>query len=216
MAEVNFPGNSHRSKEPAKDETVVIKKDKKIEPIVLAGTVVQQKPSLGRRIAATFSGDDARTVGTYVLFEVLLPAAKTMISDAASQGVERLLFGDGRPSRGRSGGSGYTSYGSYHQASKLASRREEPRQAAAPSRKVGAAFEGIILTTRGEAEEVLDRLQMLIDEYDVASVADLYQLVEITGSFTDDKWGWASIAGSGVRRVREGYALDLPRPMALD
>ena len=72
-------------------------------------------------------------------------------------------------------------------------------------------FDGIILESRREAEEVIDRLGDLIDNYDAATVSDLYELVGITGSFTDDKWGWTDIRSAGIRRVREGYLLQLPR-----
>ena len=77
-------------------------------------------------------------------------------------------------------------------------------------------FDEIILATRHEAEEVIDRLFDLISRYETATVADLYELVGEDRSYTDDKWGWTDIRGAGVQRVRNGYLLNLPRPEPLD
>ena len=47
-------------------------------------------------------------------------------------------------------------------------------------------------------------------------MADLYDMVNITGDYTDTKWGWYDLRGAGVERIRSGYLLDLPRPVPLD
>ena len=51
----------------------------------------------------------------------------------------------------------------------------------------------------------------LIDRYEVVSVADLYELVGITGNYTDNKYGWTNIRNAEVVRVRDGYVLKLPK-----
>lgn len=206
----NYPSNSYKSREggdtPAKPEKKVVEK-------VTTGEVVKRKKPLGRKIVESFTGDDVQSVGSYILMEVLLPAAKTMISDAASQGVERLLFGDSRPRSGSTRiGPGYTNYNRMHSSS----RRDEPVRTISRSARASHDFGEVILQTRGEAEDVLDRLTALVDQYDIATVSDLYELVGITGQFTDDKWGWANLRGSNIRRVRDGYLIELPRPEPID
>ena len=62
---------------------------------------------------------------------------------------------------------------------------------------------------------VLDTLLKLVEDYDVARVADYYQLVGRTGSWTDNEWGWTNLSDSRVRRIPEGYILELPRPVSL-
>lgn len=87
------------------------------------------------------------------------------------------------------------------------------------SRRSRAAhnFDEIILETRMEAEEVIERMAEYVERYDQASVSDLYQLVGVTGSFADEKWGWKDLRAASVTRVRNGgYLLDLPRPIELD
>lgn len=209
----NYPGNSHKAKLKAAE---TLKEESKPEfEKVVSGKVIQRKKGLGRKVAETFTGDDAHSVGEYILFDVILPAAKAMISDAASQGVERLLFGETVRSRNtRSSGSTHTSYNRMYSPN----REERPSGPRTMSSRARAShdFDEIVLSTRVEAEEVLDCLIDAIDKYDVVSVADLYELVGITGSFTDDKWGWSNLAGSTVSHVRAGFLLNLPRPIALD
>lgn len=209
----NYPGNSHKAKAKAETEVSSEKTKPKVESVV-TGKVVKRKKGLGRKFAETFTGDDAQSVGTYIFFDVIVPAAKAMISDAASQGVERLLFGEsarGRTSRtgGRSGGS-YTSYNKAYSPNRE-DRPSGPRQMSNRA-QANHDFDEIILETRLEAEEVLDCMTDLIGKYDVATVADLYDLVDITGSFTDSKYGWTDLRGSSVSTIRGGFLLNLPKP----
>ena len=73
-------------------------------------------------------------------------------------------------------------------------------------------FDEIVLETRAEAEEVIDRLFDLVSRYESATVADLYELVGLPSSHTDHKWGWTDVRGAGATRTRDGYLLDLPEP----
>jgi hypothetical protein len=97
----------------------------------------------------------------------------------------------------------------------MGGRRDEPRSI---SRRARAThdFDEIILPTRVEAEEVIDRMFDIVSQYETATVADLYELVGINSNYTDGKWGWSDFRGAGVSRVRNGYLLDLPRPESLD
>ena len=203
----NLPDNSHKAKEKPPER-------KALERIT-ATNATRRKPTVGRRIAATFKGDDAQAVGNSILLEVVVPAVKTLISDAFTQGVDRMLFGEARRGPARTpGGPAYTSYNaSYNKPARpiMSDRRELSSRARATHE-----FSDIVVGTRGEAEGVIDRLNDAIREYGVVSVNDLYDLVGITGSFTDDRWGWRDIRGSGLSRVRDGYVLSLPRPEPIE
>ena len=199
----NYSGNSNKEKSKA---------ERPSREKVISGKVVQKPQGLGRKIADTFAGDDAKSVGSYILFDVVIPATKSMISDMVSQGIERLLFGDskGRISRSQKPG-GNTSYSSMYRGGSVTPTREMSYKARATHN-----FDEVILEQRGEAQTVIDELSELIDSFDVASVSDLYDMVGITGSHVDDKWGWTDIRGAEVLRVRDGYLLSLPRPIPLD
>ena len=77
-------------------------------------------------------------------------------------------------------------------------------------------FDEVILDSRVEAEEVIDKLYEVVSRYGSATVMDLYELVGLPSSHTDNKWGWTSLRGAGVSRAHGGYLLDLPEPQPLD
>ena len=73
-----------------------------------------------------------------------------------------------------------------------------------------------MLDNRGEAEEVLSRMDELIAAYGLVSVADLYDLVGITGDYTDNKYGWTDIRNASVVRVKNGYMIKMPKALPLN
>lgn len=200
-----YPPNSKKAK-AEKEEAA--KPEKKVEKVI-EGVAVKQKPPLGKRIRQAFTGDDARSVMDYLIFEVALPALKTTISDMVSQGAERMLFGEASRSRGP--GNRRPGRVDYNVMSRSAREtlREEPRTMSQKDRATHN-FDNIVIPTRPEAETVLSSLIDLIDQYDMATVSDFYELVGITGSFADDKWGWFELKGADITRVRDGFVLDLP------
>lgn len=208
----DYPANSQKEQAKTKPD------DKKIEQVV-KGEVARRKKPLGKRFAETFVQGEAQGVWSFVVLDVLLPAAKDMVADAFSQGIERMLFGEVRSTSRRTGSRpGSTQYGghtAYNRYSTSSSRRDEPRQISRRSRSTHD-FDEIIIPTRVEAEEVIDRMFEIISRYEQVTVAELYELVGVTGNYTDDKWGWTDLRGANVSRIRNGYLLDLPRPEPLD
>lgn len=218
----SFPSNSREPRRPAPAE----KPEKKVERVTESDAVRRKKP-LGKKLKETFVGGDTKSVWEYVLLDVMVPAAKDMLADAASQGVERMIFGESRSSTRRSYGrepwspSNRVSYNRYSSSSSSATSNPVGRASGREegiSRRARAIhdFDEIILPTRVEAEEVIERLAFLLEKYESATVADLYDLVGITGNYTDDKYGWTDLRDSGVQRIRQGYLLNLPKPIPLD
>ena len=80
----------------------------------------------------------------------------------------------------------------------------------------GYSYDDIILSNRGEAEDVISRMDELIDAYGLVRVADLYDLVGITGNYTDNKYGWTNIRNAEIIRVRDGYMIKMPRAIPID
>lgn len=203
-----FPPNSDASKSGTPD-------DKKIERVT-SEEPRRRKKSLRKQFSNTFMAGDPRGALQYVLLDVMLPAAKDMIVDAGSSYIEKLIFGEKRRRGGSttppSGATGYVAYGRHFMGG--AQPQQAPR-ALSNRARARHDFDEIVLTSRTEAEEVIDRLFDLVSKYDQASVSDLYELVGFSSSHTDFKWGWTSLAGAGVSRVREGYLLDLPEPQPL-
>lgn len=207
----NYSGNSNASKQRPNAEAANTDRPK-LERVTTGDPVRVKKP-LGRRIAESFTGDDIHSVGSFVLFEVVLPEAKRLIADVFTQGIERALFGSSSPrSNARTGG--YTPYNRMSVSGTANNRPSGPT--ISPQGRARHNFSEIVLAKREEAVDVLDRLQMAVEEFHMATVGDLYDLVGITGNFNDNKWGWTSLSGSQIRMVRGGYVIDLPDPQQLD
>ena len=206
----DLPGNSKKDKVKTVVPTVP-RPPLKLERVV-KGKVVKKKRSILDRFAQTFFGDDAKGVGRYVVFDVLIPAAKNTISEMVSSGIEMLLFGETRGSRTkRSGNKSYVSYQSYYGRG---SDRDDSRSTRARARY---KFDDVIIETRGEAEEVLSSLVDVIDDYDVVTVGEFYDLVGMPSNFVDNKYGWDNLSRAVIEGdVRNGYILVMPTPKVLD
>ena len=199
-----FPSNSNKKKEMPEI------KEKNITPVV-SGKVIKKQRSFGQKLSETFFGDDARSVGDYILHDVLIPAMKSTLSDMVGGGIEMLLFGEKKSSsRSRLFRDRDRSYVPYNRLS----RRDdlEDRRYMSRSARSRHDFDDIILETRGEAEDVLSHMVDLIEDYGVASVGDYYDLLGIESNFTDNKYGWTNVADGYIDRTRDGYCIRLPRP----
>ena len=206
----DFPSNSQRARAgPRKEEKAKVDK-------VIQGEVVRRKKPLGKRLFETFIGGDLKGVVSYMTFDILVPSSKDIFIDVVQSGVERLFYGDSRPPSRRSGrrpGGSYIAYNRYSRDSRDDPRdRDRDRPSISRRGRANFDFDEIILDTRVEADEVIERMFDLVSKYEMVTVADLYDLVGIQGNYTDHKYGWEDIRGAGVTRVSNGYLLDLPKP----
>lgn len=211
----NFPANNKTSKTNISPEKKP--EEKKVEKII-KGTVKMQKKSFGKKIAETFLEDDTKSVGSYILYDVMIPAAKELINEMVGGAVEMLLFGERR--RGthtmRDRNKSYTNYNSVSYRGNQDSGNQRPERNISRNGRARHDFGEIVLDTRGEAEVVLSNLVDLTIDYRLATVADLYGFLGIESNFTDEKYGWTDLRDARVSRVRGGYLIDLPRTQLIE
>lgn len=214
---INYGGNSRKNqpKDPVLDADK--KSEKNLEPMEGVSVRARKKP-LSSKIAETFTGDDAGTVGEYIIFDVMLPAFKNLLFDVVSEGSRRMLFGTS--GGGRSVAS--ASRGGQVAYNRIAAKGSGVIANNAPHTMSRAArathdFRELVFDTRGEAEVILEKLRDAIAEYDNVTVADMYECVEITAGFTDHNWGWIGndLNQARVKPVSAGYLLDMPAPREL-
>ena len=194
-----YKSNSHKSKELTKNETT----KKVVKPIAQA--TKKKKNAL----AETFISEDASNIKSYILMDVLVPAIKKAVIDIVTDGISMLFYGD--TSHGNRRSSTSASYISYNRYSDR--DRRDDRTSYGRSRY---SYDDIILQSRGEAEEVLDRMSEMIGTYGIVSVADMYDLVGIATNYTDNKYGSTNLRNAEPIRVSNGYMLKLPKAGPID
>jgi hypothetical protein len=210
IVKAEYPSNSFKSRKealiPEKNVTKVTK-----------GGVIKKKKSLSDSFAQMIYSEDTRSIGAYIVYDVLIPAFKDTISQMITTGIEMLLYGESNKNRNtfRRGGRDrdpsrtHVSYNSF-------SNRERDRGQRDSRNKFRQRFDDVILDTRADAEEVLSNMVDLIDNYGVVTVADFYDLIGLPGEWSDNKYGWENLSQAYVERVRLGYTLALPKTTVLD
>ena len=193
----NYPSNSHKAREEVAE--------KKVEKVVSGKTSTKKKSGM-RKLSDTFLSEDVSNVKSYICSEVLLPAAKKLVSDIVTNGTNMLLYGE---IKNKKGNSSKVSYSRYYD--------DRSRDYRSPVVRNNFDYDEIIFETRGDAEAVLDAMYDILNQYKVVSVAELYDLASITThNYTCNNYGWVDLRGSSVVRVRDGYILKLPRALAID
>lgn len=171
----------------------------------ISGTVKIKKQSELQKFLSNFLADDISNIASFVKTDIVIPAIKRIISEAVNAALYSI--GGGYDDRDRR--SSYTSYSrKYENRDNV--RRFEPRR--------GDAFglDNIVLSSRADADAVLEGLEQQIDVYGVASVSDLYEELGEDCPYTGNDYGWTSMRGAKIRLVRDGYLLQLPRALPID
>lgn len=194
-----YVSNSHKSKEKRNEQIP----EKKVEKIV-SGSVKAKKKSGLQKITNVFVPEDVDNVKSYILEDIVVPAVKDIILDAV-----RAFLGVNGKSGNRNSNASKVSYRKYYD--------DNHRDYSSTTRtRTGYEYDDVILDNRGEAEDVLSRMDELVATYGLVSVADFYDLVGITGNYTDNKYGWTDIRSANVVHVREGYMIKLPKALPLN
>lgn len=180
------------------------KPEKKVDKVI-SGTAKVKKKSELRKVAGRFSEADALDVKSFVIQDIVIPGVKSLLYSAGEGVLNMVFFGGERPNRKKDDGS----YGGRYIRRSERDRRE--------SRKDKIDLDEIVLDTRGEAEDVLDKMYELLSQYNVVSVKDYLDALDISCDYTYDKYGWTSLRNVEICRDRSGgYYLRLPKPRLID
>lgn len=211
----DFPANSAKARARS-DEPLPNERPEKIDRVTSAEPVRRRRRGLGRQFRETFIGGSARMAFEYMLTDVIVPAIRDTIADAMQGGIDRLIYGE---TRRRSTPTTYSNVGHVNYQRMSQSPQPKPSGPRTLSRqsRTRMNFDEIIIPSRMEAEEVIERMFDVLSRYGSVQVGTLYELTGIQTSHTDYKWGWRDLRGARATRVRNGgYLLELPEPEPLD
>lgn len=200
---------------------------------VISGEAVAMKKSPARRFRETFTIADTKTVITTVISGVLIPQSKNLIYDLCKMALEVKLFGQSTSNGMRSGGMGqqavFTAYNrmspqvqqilptgmmGQQMPQQMQQQFSTPGNLSAQARQMHD-WQDIKIPSMAEAEVVLQKLYNILSTYEVTTVADYYNACGITPAFTDEAWGWYSLAGTQINPIRDGWLINLPAAVPL-
>lgn len=192
------------------------KEQHEVKPVV-QGKMTKRKTPTAKRLRESLGLEETRTVGDYLVWDVLIPAAKEMVADLVKKGIDVFLYGgtgsyaSGNPKKGTS----RVSYEGYYSKNRNSNGSYKDRRASYNPRST-LDFREFVFDDKRDADMVLNELCEIVDVYGFAKVSDFYDLVgENERNFTMAGYGWEALGTASVERVRDGWIVDLPRPVAL-
>lgn len=193
---------------------------KPIEKVPLKGTVIQKKPSFASKLKETFIAEDARDVGDYILWDILVPTVKRTIRDIIVGSADRVFLGTGVSSNSsvlhRERGVTYvkrrTDYSSASQSNRPGTRVETRSLPSPQGSRINFGLNDIVFDNYEDASNVLERLVDYLDTYGQVSVDDYFDLIGQTSPYTAQRWGWSSLSSATIINVNGGYFIKLPNP----
>lgn len=201
----DYQGNAKRQQDKKTEDKPV-----KVVEKVVVGEVVIRKKTLGQKFKEIFVGDDAKSVIHYVFISVLVPAARDMIVDATTKGMRRMVYGDDTPMRR---GPGYTPQNGSRVVYNSPMRRDPrdiPRGPQYRTNEPVRSGNEYIISSREEADLVLEKMYDIVSQYGLVTMADLNELVGYPATHIDNKWGWTYLTGTTIRQSRDGWVIDFP------
>lgn len=185
---------------------------KKIQRVVMQGTIMKRKQSTMDKISKSLFGSEARAVVDYVVADVLVPAIKSTLVEMVKSGIERLIYGDNAPPNSIVRRNGvdipYVSYSAISQQPKAVAN-------IAPGRSAMHQFSELVFPRKSDATNLLTVITEYVDTYEILSVADFKEACGgLQADYTDEKYGWdkRDILYTHVQQTNGGWCLSLPRP----
>lgn len=208
-----FKPNSHKSKEEPK---------KNLEKVVTGGAIVRKKTPGKRFLDHLFAGD-VESMRDYAVDEVILPGLLDLAFKTITESLEVLFYDGTRRStnvsrRNEIGARKYHNPSSSYKGSLTSSSSNRVR-ADGYSRKY--SLEQIEFDFMGDAKDVLERMNDILEEFPAVSGEDVCALIGKDPDFPDKKYGWTNLSAARIERTRGSdgmtkYVLVLPRAEVID
>ena len=184
---------------------------KDIKPVV-TGAVQVQRPATRRFFDFLFA-ESPKVLARKIGRDLVVPRLKAGFEAAANEFLAGMLWGDSinRPMSNMVKGTVLRGGAmNYNAISSQPMGMTQARQATVG--RSSGNYQDLILPSQQAAEILLANMYDLLNQYRVVAVADLYELAEQTPAPSDNAYGWTTLDGARISKVREGFLLELPRP----
>ena len=199
----DFKPNSHRFKE---EQQQAASEEKRVSKVIKGSAKIRENKA--KKLADIFISEDVADVKSYVIMDIIVPMLRNAIYDIITGSADMIIYGKNGRSKKSSGGS-KVSYRNFY---------DDPRDRAPRTTNSLTSFnyDEISFESRGDAQLALDQLDDLIERYGFATVADLYDIAQLSSPYTSNKYGWTNVRNGEAVRTRDGYKLKLPKAMPIN
>lgn len=172
------------------------------------------------KLADIFVADDMKNILSDVFHERVVPIIKNGLFDIGNYFLGRSLFGQGASNKKRDyPSSGRTTDYSTKRNTTTTTFGDRDRITDRSDSKDDVirnmSYNDVCFDTRGEAEEILDDLNDLIDTNGFATVFDFFDDAHMSCDYTLDNYGWTDLRRAEVVYGRNGYKIKFPRATSL-
>lgn len=184
---------------------------KKVKPVIPGATQVPRPAT--RRFMDYMFAESPKALAGKVGRDVIVPRLKAGFEETVRSFLSGMLWGNGgspvnqmiKGTTMRVGGMNYSQIPP--STTGLAIQANQSR--------TGGNYQDIVVPSQQQAEVVLANMFDLLNEYRVVTVANLYELANMSAAISDYNFGWTSLDGARISKVREGFLLELPRPVII-
>lgn len=188
-----------------------VDKERKVKKVI-NGTAEIKKKSEVSKIADVFLAEDISSVKSYLVRDVIVPAIRDGIVDIVKNGIDALMYGSSGSPSSKKSTSSKISYTPYYKMSSSNSQKENHETR---PKKV-YEYDDVTLGSKGDAEWLLKSMDEIIQEFGSVSIADYYDLADVSSEHTTNKYGWTDLREAYVDRYRGRYFIRLPKPSPLN
>jgi hypothetical protein len=182
---------------------------KKIEKVVSGNVKVKKKSGI-TKFADVFLAEDIANVKSYLVGDVIVPTLKKAFYDLITKGAGMFIYGDRRGASPDSRTTDSVSYRNYSDYS-----RGDKRYAPTARVSGGYSYEDLVFDSFDEADKVLTKLDAIVLEYKVVSVAEMYEAAGLVPNFTDSFYGWTDIHTANIVPDKEGWVIRMPKATSI-
>lgn len=192
-------------------ETPRVKK----EPVIPRGAAKPVERAARRRFWDFVIAESPKHVVAQVAQQTLLPRSKAVLEEVLQGVLHGILWNNGTPSPGAmiTRGTVIRGNGVVVNTNDYAALSSPTAQAAQASNSMTGPYQDLIVASVAHAEHLLASLYADLNQYNVVTVADLYEAAALQPSTEHSNLGWYGLDGARIVQERNGVKLMLPKPV---
>lgn len=148
------------------------------------------------------------------LFRNLITGSIDMTCNTLTKMVDKAVYPDGDgPKRVTKGGTVSEYHPKVNYSTSVYSSDGKKKESINTRSSIDVNY--IWVETEQQAKDIVSTLIELIDNYNKAKVADLYEMVKVTPNFTDYKYGWTEKERNEIGYCRDKglFLISVPKPV---